>query len=108
MMHTLRCRILVSIPERWKKSTSTNYGLLSHSYLFFPQFYFFFSVYEFAKKKISLEIYIWGLQTEPAIEFQRQQVNDVSQEQMLDSGMEKQTYNLSFPAVSWNLISHYS
>jgi hypothetical protein len=48
------------------------------------------------------------LQIEPAIEFQRQQVNDVSQEQILDSGMEKQTYNLSFPAVALNLISHYS
>jgi hypothetical protein len=48
------------------------------------------------------------LQVEPAIEFQRQQVNDITQQQIPDSGMEKQTYNLSFPAVSGNLISYYS
>jgi len=65
-------------------------------------------VYEFATKKINLETCIRAFQIEPAIEFQRQQVNNVSQEQILDSGMEKQTYNLSFPTVSWNMISHYS
>jgi hypothetical protein len=65
-------------------------------------------VHEITRKSLNLEIYIWGLQIESAIEFQRQRVNDVSQEKVLDSDMEKQTYNLSFPAVSWNLISHYS
>jgi hypothetical protein len=55
--------------------------------IFFFTLYFFFSVYEFARKKLNLEICIWGLQSEPAIEFQRQQVNDISQEQILDSGM---------------------
>jgi len=109
MMHVLCCRILVSIPERQKKKASKNYGLLSQLLLgFFFLFAFLFCVRHCKKKKINLEICIRGLQVEPAIEFQRQQVNDITQEQIPDSGMEKLTYNLSFPAVSWNLISHYS
>ena len=76
--------------------------------LFFSFLLFLFCVRHCKKKKINLEICIRGLQVEPAIEFQRQQVNDITQEQIPDSGMEKLTYNLSFPAVSWNLISHYS
>jgi len=91
MMHVLCCRILVSIPERQKKkglkklrpSVSITVGL------FFSFLLFLFCVRHCKKKKINLEICIRGLQVEPAIEFQRQQVNDITQEQIPDSGMEK-------------------